>query len=134
MAILSPCEPLHTNATDVVVVSGSFQTNGGSAPSSTTFRSTTGSSFTVGYAATGVFTVTLGSDLTFPDKPIAVILTKGGAVLATDWFDLLQIGEYNTTTRALVIQAHRAGTANAPANTAGNRINFTLIFRNSTSK
>lgn len=127
----SPIKGLGTN---IIHIGGSFQTNGTSDPSSSTFRSTPGCKFNVTYSATGVFTIVFDPSITFPDRPYCINITKQGAVLATDWFDAFVLGEFNRTTRTLVIQAHRSGTGNAPANTAGNRINFDLFFRNSTGK
>lgn len=120
--------------TDTIAYFGSFQTNGTSNPASTTFRGPPGFIFTVTYSATGVFTVTLDASLNLPDLPAYIEANPQGAVLATDWFDCFVLGEFNRTTRSFVIQAHRSGTGQAPANTAGNRINFSLIFRNSTSR
>jgi hypothetical protein len=51
--------PVQSLGPDPILYSGSFQTNGGSDPSSTTFRYPRGLAFTVTYAATGVYTITL---------------------------------------------------------------------------
>jgi hypothetical protein len=116
---------------------GSFQCNGTSNPSSTTFRAPPGlAGFTVAYSATGVFTITLPAGLTLPSQAYSIIASPQFAVLATDWFDCAVLGEstLNSTTRQFVVQAHRSGTGQAPANTAGNRINFAIFATNSTGK
>lgn len=131
---LGNLNPLKVLGSDGILYVGSFQCNGTSNPVSTTFRGPPGFIFTVAYAATGVFTVTLDASLNLPDLPAIITVSPQGAVLATDWFDCFVLGEFNRTTRSFQIQAHRSGTGNAPANTAGNRINFAIEFRNSTSR
>lgn len=128
---LAEVQAIGTNTT---MLSFSFQCNGTSNPASTTFRAPPGLTFTVTYSATGVFTIVFGSDITFPDRPVGITITPQFAVLATDWFDCALLGEFSATTRTLVVQAHRSGAGQAPANTAGNRINVDLVFRNSTSR
>lgn len=126
---------LMTTGPERFVLGGSFQTNGASNPAATTYRGSAGGlSFTVTYAATGVYTVTLASNLRLPAQPMSIALSPQFAVLATDWFDCAVVGEttLNASTRSFVIQAHRSGVANAPANTAGNRINFIIYASNNT--
>ena len=126
--------PIDGFGPEPLVYYGSFQCNGTSNPSSTTFRFPRGQTFTVAYSATGVFTVTLGAGLTLPSQPLSIKVTPQYATLATDWFDVGVLGEttLNSSTRQFVIQAHRSGTGQAPANTAGNRINFAIFATNST--
>lgn len=125
--------PLEAMGNEQLVYYGSFQTNGTSDPSSTTFRYPRGLVFTVTYSATGVFTVTLPAGLTLPSQPYSIVVGAQFAVLATDHFVVGVLGETTlTTTRTIVIQAHRNGTGQAPANTAGNRINFAIFATNST--
>lgn len=126
--------PLYAIGSDPFLYAGSFQCNGTSNPVSTTFRGPPGLVYTVTYAATGAFTITLDASLNLPDLPGYIEANPQFAVLATDWFDCAVTGEFNRTTRSFVIQAHRSGTGQAPANTAGNRINWSLQFRNSTSR
>jgi hypothetical protein len=111
---------------------GSFQTNGTSNPASTTYRYPRGLAFTVTYSATGVYTITLPAGFTLPSQPHCVVVGRGFAALA-DHFDAAVLGEttLNAATRQIVIQAHRAGTGQAPANTAGNRIHFAILSSNS---
>ena len=116
---------------------GSFQCNSTSNPASTTFRGPPGLvGFSVVYSATGVFTVTLPAGLALPAQAYSIVVSPQFAVLATDWFDCAVLGEstLNSTTRQFVVQAHRSGTGQAPANTAGNRINFAIFATNSTGK
>lgn len=120
---------------DPLVYYGSFQCNASSDPSSTTFRAPPGfRAFTVTYAATGTYTVTLPAGCTLPSQPYVVACWPQFATLATDWFECGTLGEttLNAATRQFVIQAHRNGTAREPANTAGNRINFAIFATNST--
>ncbi|HYE92052.1 MAG TPA: hypothetical protein VEA38_13565 [Terriglobales bacterium] len=120
---------------DCFSIAGSFQCNAGSNPASTTFRKSLGLNFSVTYAATGVFTVTLASGLVLPAQPMGIIVSPQFAVLADDWFDTAVVGESTlTTTRTIVIQAHRAGVAREVANVAGNRINFCIFAQNNTGK
>lgn len=131
---LGNLNPLKVLGSDGILYAGSFQCNGTSNPASTTFRGPPGFIFTVAYSATGVFTVTLDASLNLPDLPAYIEAGPQFAVLATDWFECSPLGEFNRTTRSFQIQAHRSGTGQAPANTAGNRINFSIFFRNSTSR
>lgn len=121
---------------DRYLLGGSFQTNGTNNPSSSTFRGTQGLLFTVAYSPTGVYTVTLPAGFTLPAQPLFVAAWPQFADLSTDWFEVAILGEttLNASTRQFVIQAHRSGTAQAPANTAGNRINFAIFTQNNTGK
>jgi hypothetical protein len=125
--------PIETFGADTKCVAFSFQCNATSNPSSTTFRGPKGLIFTVTYSATGVFTIVFDASHTFPNIPYEVEAHPQAAVLATDWFDCYVAGEFNIATRTIVVQAHRSGTGQAPANTAGNRINVNLFFRNTTA-
>lgn len=126
--------PLRGFGPDPFVLFGSFQCNASSDPSSTTFRGPTAlKGFTVSYAATGVFTVTLPEGFTLPAQAYCVAAWPQYATLATDWFECGIVGEttLNASTRQFVVQAHRSGTAREVANTAGNRINFAIFCTNS---
>lgn len=125
---------LLTLGPDKYCLSGSFAPNGSSDPASTSSRGRRfGFTFTVTYAATGVYTVTFPSNMSFPNQVEAVILTPQVDAVA-NWFDLVAVGEttLNTTTRQLVIQAHRAGTPREVAAAAGSRINFAIYASNTT--
>lgn len=129
-------QPFKGLGAERLIYDGSFQTNGSSDPSSTTFQYPSGLLFSVSYAATGVYTVTLPEGLALPAQPYSIVVSAQAATLATDWFEVLVIGAttLNSSTRQFVVQAHRAGTAREPANTAGNRINFAIFASNSTGK
>lgn len=131
---LGNLNPIKGLGSDKILYTGSFQCNATSNPVSTTFRASPGFIFTVAYSATGVQTVTLDASLNLPGLPEFIECAPQGAVLATDWFDCFILGEFNLATRSFAIQMHRSGTGQAPANTAGNRVNFCLVFRNSTSR
>lgn len=126
--------PLKGLGAEGMAICSSFQCNASSNPLSTTFRGPKGFIYTVTYAPTGIYTVALASGLGLPEQPFVVAAWPQYATLATDWFECGIVGDttLNTTTRSFVIQAHRNGTAREPAATAGNRINFGIIFRNST--
>lgn len=131
------CQAVEALGAEPLAYWGSFQCNSTSNPASTTFRGPQALvGFTVAYSATGVFTVTLPAGLALPAQAYSIVVSPQFAVLATDWFDCAVLGEttLNTTTRQFVIQAHRSGTGQAPANTAGNRINFAIFATNSTGK
>ena len=121
---------------DRFCLGGSFQCNAAANPASTTYRGNDFMSFAVTYAATGTYTVTLGSGLILPAQPLFVAAWPQYATLATDWFECGVLGEstLNATTRQFVIQAHRNGTAREPAATAGNRINFAIFASNNTGR
>lgn len=121
---------------DRVLLAGSFAPNGAVAPVTTSSRGRDfGHTFTVAYAATGIYTVTLPSSFTLPAQPGALIVTAQYDALAS-WFDVAIIGEttLTSTTRSFVLQAHRAGVANAPAAAAGTRINFMILCSNNTGQ
>ncbi len=119
---------------DKYCLTGSFAPNTGSAPDVTASRGRRfGFTFTVAYTATGIYTVTFPSNMTFPNQVESVVLTAQCDAVS-NWFELVAIGEtsLNTTTRQLVIQAHRAGTAREVVAAAGSRINFAIFASNTT--
>jgi hypothetical protein len=120
---------------DRYLLGGSFAPNGGSAPDPASFRGREGLPFTVAYEATGIFTVTLPEGFTLPAQP-HFILVSAQAADAAAWFEVMVVGEtlLNTATKSFVIQAHRSGTANAPAAAAGTRINFAIFTQNNTGR
>lgn len=119
---------------DRVVVHGSFAPNGASNPLAASSRGREhGNLFTVTYAPTGIYTVTFPQGYTLPSQPMSIIVSAQCDTFA-NWFEVINVGEttLNTTTRTIVIQAHRNGVANAPAAAAGCRINFLLVVSNNT--
>ncbi len=129
-------EICRTIGPDRIICAGSFAPNGSSNPDPTASRGRThGFTFVVTYAATGIFTVTLPEGYTLPEQPLCIAVFPQASALA-NWFDAIVVGEttLNTTTRQFVIQAHRAGVANAPAANAGTRINFLLYVSNNTGR
>ncbi len=121
---------------DRVLLAGSFAPNGASAPVVTASRGRDfGHTFTVTYSATGIYTITWPAGFTLPAQPASIIVTPQFDALAS-WFDVAPIGEttLTSTTRQIVLQAHRAGVANAPAAAAGTRINFMLLVSNNTGQ
>ncbi len=86
--------------------------------------------FTVEYAATGAYTLTLPENLTPVGTP--TICVSPQAADLTGYFEVMQTGAYDPTTRSFVIQAKRAASGNAPAAAAGCRIHCISAFNNST--
>jgi hypothetical protein len=127
-------QPIDSLGNEPRILWGSFQCNGTSNPDSTKFRYPPGMKFTAVYSATGVVTVTLPVGCGTPGQPATVVASAQFAVLATDYFEVAVLGEttLNTGARQIVFQMKRAGTGQAPAATAGNRVNFAIFFNNST--
>lgn len=132
---LGNMNPIRGIGTDLFILAGSFQGNATSDPATATKQSTPGFIWTVVRdGAVGLYKVTLDTALRLPEKPVAIDLTMQGAVLATDRCEAMVIGEYDLTSQFFRIQLHRAGTAFELPNTAGNRVNFKLFVRNTTSR
>jgi hypothetical protein len=110
---------------------GSFAPNGSSTPVVTSNGGPPGlKAFTVAYAATGAFTVTLPVGYGLVGTP--TILVSAQAADLTEYFEVIQTGAYSPTTRSFVIQAKRAGSGREVAAAAGARIHFAALFNNST--
>lgn len=110
---------------------GSFAPNGSSTPVVTSNGGPPGlKAATVAYAATGQFTVTLPVGC----KPVGTptVLVSAQCESLTEYFEVVQVGAFNPTTRALVIQAKRAGSGREVAANAGARIHWAILFNNST--
>lgn len=125
---------LLTIGKDQYLLTGSFAVNGGSAVDQTTRRGTDlGFPFSVTYAATGQFTVTLPSGMGFVAQPGSIVVSPQWDAVA-NWFDVAVVGDFNLTARSFLIQAHRSGTANAPPAGTGARINFAIKVSNTTGR
>lgn len=128
--------PRTLGANDIVMC-GSIQTVGtsaGAVPAANILVERGMGRLSVVYAATGVYTFTLPPGCKFPRHAWSILVSPQAATLATDWFETIVIGNdtLDTTNPTFVVQCHRNGTANAPTNTAGNRINFWIIAGNTT--
>lgn len=128
--------PRTMGANDIIMC-GSVQTVGTTAGlvASSNIRVPRGmGKMTVTYSATGIYLFTLPTGLKFPKHAWSLVHSAQAATLATDWFETVEIGEdtLNSTAPKFTIQCHRNGTANAPAATAGNRINFWVVAGNTT--
>lgn len=126
--------PLKGVGPERVLLAGSFDANAGANPVVLRGREF-GFTFTVIYAPTGLFTITLPPGFTLPAQPGAIITTPQWDS-TTNWFDVAVLGETSliTTTRQFVLQTHRSGTPQqVPAN-AGARVNFMLHVSNNTGK
>lgn len=127
-------QPLEGPGNEPRVYWGSFQCNGTSNPSTSTFRAPPGlKAFTVTYGATGVFTITVPAGYGTPGQPACVLCSAEAASVATA-FEVVLLGEttLNTTARQIVLQAKQGTSGFAPTNAAGNRIHFAVFFNNST--
>lgn len=111
---------------------GSFRPNGTSNPDSANNVGPPGlRPFTVAYAATGQYTVTLPAGLSVPAN--ATIQLTAQAADLSSYFEVMLIGDHAlATTRSFIIQAKRAASGNAPASAAGTRIHFAIFGNNST--
>lgn len=115
---------------DPVCYFGSFAPNGSSAPLVASNGGPPGlKAFTVAYAATGQFTVTLPGGLNVAGTPTIVVSAQCADL--TEYFEVVTIGAYNSTARSFVIQAKRAGSGREVAAAAGARIHFAILFNNS---
>ncbi len=121
------------------IITGSFQTNGattGAIVASTILspRGTLSMTVTQSASVSGLYTVSIPYGITFYTGPWALTISPEFATLATDWFSVGQLGTVTQTAGVLSfqVQCHRSGTAQAPAATAGNRINFILVAGDTT--
>lgn len=117
----------------LVIGTFSFAPNGSSNPLLTAVgggltRFITG----ITYGATGVYTVQFGTDFVFANAPVFHVVAQPDSL--ANWFIAQQIGQYNTTTRQLVIQAHRSGAGYEPAASSGCRIRSSLYALDTTGK
>jgi hypothetical protein len=122
-------QPIHGLGAEARVVWGSFAPNGASNPLKANNGGPPGArAFTVTYAATGQYTVTLPEGLTLVGTP--TILVSAQAADLAGYFEVMTTGAYNPATRSFVIQAKRAATGQQVAAAAGARIHFALLFNN----
>jgi hypothetical protein len=108
----------------VVAVQGSFAPNGGSAVSA---ASNKGKGWSVAHTSTGLFTITL------EDVYPAMLSATATLQLATAADQFVQIGAIDLSAKTVQIRVwdvSAAAVADVAAD-ANNRINFRLIFRNS---
>lgn len=124
-------QPIFGGGAEPTVLWGSFAPDGTDDPDSADNAGPPGfKTFTVTEANTGAFTVVLPEGYTPVGTPI--ILVSPSAADLTGYFEVMQTGAYDATTRSFVIQAKRANSGNAPTSAAGCRINFLIAFNNST--
>ncbi len=110
---------------DFVLVAGSFAPNGSSAVAASSRK---GRGFSVARTDVGEFTLTLS------DKYPNLISAVATLQQATAGDQFLQVGEYDEDAKTIVITAIDASGAAAAdvAADANNRVNFVLVFQNST--
>lgn len=124
-------QPVHGLGGTPTMLWGSFAPNGTSDPTVASNGGPPGlRPFTVAYAATGQYTLTLPEGVTPIGTPTLIVSPQAADL--TGYFEVMQVGAYDATTRSFVVQAKRAGSGNAPAAAAGCRIHFAIFFNNST--
>jgi len=124
-------QPVHGLGGTPTLLWGSFAPNGTDDPAVASNGGPPGlKAFTVTEADTGLFTLTLPEGLTPIGTP--TICVSAQAADLTGYFEVMQEGAYNATTRSFAIRAKRANSGNAPAAAAGCRIHFIIAFNNST--
>ena len=110
----------HRNS-GVVVFSGSFKPNAGSAVDNT---ANTGAGFTVAYTGVGIFTITLD------DSYVRCLSATATVSLSAVANTFVQWGAIDVTTaKTLVINVLTAGVAANIAANAANRIHFSLVLQ-----
>lgn len=123
-------QPMKGGGSEPVLFWGSFAPNAGTDPVVTANGGPPGlKAATVDYAATGAFTVTLPSGWSAVGTP--TILVSAQAESLTEYFAVMVVDAYASTTRSFVIQAHRAGTGREIAASADARIHWAILFNNS---
>lgn len=110
-----------------VLGSGRFRTNAAATP--TVFGGSLKGLYTVTYAATGLFTVTLHKRFKFPSsRPPTILLSRHSVdVTNTNRFEVSLVTDWTPATRSFVIQAHQGATAFQVPSNANNWIHFVLI-------
>lgn len=81
------------------------------------------------YSATGIYTIVFAEGFGSGSAFKFFLAAHPDAI--ADWFEIIQIGAYNATTKTLVIQAHLAGTPTAPAANAATRIHVGFMTNDS---
>ncbi len=115
------------------VLWGSFAPNGTSNPLVASNGGPPGlRAFTTVYAATGQYTVTLPAGINIPSGVVPTVLVSAQCASLGAYFEVVQIGAFNTTTRSFVVNAKQGASGNAVAAAAGARIHFAIFFNNST--
>lgn len=126
-------QPVHGLGGAPMLLWGSFALNGTSDPSVASNGGPPGlAAFTVVYAATGQYTLTLPEGIAPIGTPTIVV--SPSAADLTGYYEVMQTGAYSAASRSFVIQAKRADSGNAPASATGARVNFIIAFNNSTGK
>jgi hypothetical protein len=123
-------QPVKGLGAEPLVLWGSFAPNGSSTPAVASNGGPPGvKAFTVAYAATGQYTITLPAGVVLPGTP--TVLVSAQCADLTAYFEVVQIGAFSSSSRSFVVQAKRAGSGYEPAAAAGCRIHFALLFNNS---
>lgn len=124
-------QPVKGLGAEPTVYFGSFAPNGTDDPVVTSNGGPPGlKAFTVTEASTGAFTITLPRGLNVTGTPTIVHSVQCADLTA--YFELVQLGAFDASTRSFVLAAKRAASANAPAAAAGTRVHFAIFFNNST--
>lgn len=105
----------------LVILPGSFATNGSSSPAA---ASNLGTGFTVARTGTGVYTVTLSDRYT---SAVAILTSRHGAI------DDVKASTYTASTRVFTITTLVSGSAADVAANAANRVSFVLYLQGAIS-
>lgn len=108
----------------LVMVAGSFQINGGSAP-----LAVKGKGFTVAFTSTGTWTVTLANAKSC--KAIVSTLATMAINSAANVDVYAQMGACSASAGTFVIRVMTATVATTPATDVSNRVNFMFILATS---
>jgi hypothetical protein len=124
-------QPMKGAGGEPVAFWGSFAPNGSSDPDSADNGGPPGlAAATISYAATGAYTVTLPEGWSAVGTP--TILVSAQAESLSEYFAVMVVDAYASSTRSFVIQAHRAGTGREVAASDDARIHWAIFFNNST--
>lgn len=116
--------PVRSLNRETVRIEGSFAPNGTSAVSASSRQ---GLGWSVVRSGVGVFTVT------FTDKFASVIKASANLQLAASADSAAQVGTIDLSAKTMVIRVITAGSDADIAADANNRINFEVVFRNSSA-
>lgn len=84
------------------------------------------------YSATGVQTIVFKAGFSFAQTPIFQPTPQPADL--TGYFSVSQTGNYDTSTRTLVLQQHRAGTGEAVAAAAGAKVHVSILAQDTQGK
>lgn len=109
----------------------SFAPNGTSNPLTSSNTGPSGiRAFTTTYSPTGVQTIVFPENFAPPSNTTFLVSAQCASIGA--YFEVVQIGAYNASTRTLVVQTKQGSSGNAVAAAAGARVHIGIFFNDST--